>query len=132
MGREIKRVALDFSAPLGETWEGYINPHGEHSRPCPFCEGSGYNPAVKQLSEDRARLLEENADLRRQLEEARAALTQHTQWVRELHELMDQIGAAEDTHIVTRVRRRMNEAQLPSPEGEVQIDLDYELTERRH
>lgn len=32
MGREIKRVALDFNWPMSKTWEGYINPHW---RPCP-------------------------------------------------------------------------------------------------
>jgi len=32
MGREIKRVVLDFDGKWGEVWEGYLNPHG---RPCP-------------------------------------------------------------------------------------------------
>lgn len=32
MGRELKRVPLDFDAPLNEIWKGYINPH---FKPCP-------------------------------------------------------------------------------------------------
>jgi len=32
MGRELKRVPVDFSWPLNKIWQGYINPH---SKPCP-------------------------------------------------------------------------------------------------
>lgn len=35
MGRELRRVPLDFSWPLNKTWEGYLNPH---ARKCPDCE----------------------------------------------------------------------------------------------
>jgi hypothetical protein len=35
MGREIKRVALDFDWPLDEIWHGYLNPHYAESRECP-------------------------------------------------------------------------------------------------
>ena len=38
MGREMRRVPLDFDAPLGQVWEGYVNPH---SRRCDVCEGHG-------------------------------------------------------------------------------------------
>jgi len=38
MGRELKRVALDFEHPLHERWPGYLNPHYIH---CPECDGSG-------------------------------------------------------------------------------------------
>jgi hypothetical protein len=34
MGRELKRVPLDFDWPIGKVWEGYLNPH---SRKCPDC-----------------------------------------------------------------------------------------------
>lgn len=52
MGREIKRVALDFDWPLGHVWKGFLNPHYEHAQDCPFCKGSGMNPQTKQIDED--------------------------------------------------------------------------------
>jgi hypothetical protein len=45
MGREIKRVAMDFSWPPGKTWEGYLNPH---HRKCPDCD-HGQTPAGEML-----------------------------------------------------------------------------------
>jgi len=41
MGRELKRVSLDFDWPIGERWKGYVNPHYEK---CPHCE-RGYTQA---------------------------------------------------------------------------------------
>lgn len=35
MGREIKRVALDFKPEIGKVWEGFLNPHYRH---CPHCK----------------------------------------------------------------------------------------------
>jgi len=32
MGRELKRVSLDFNWPLNKVWDGYLNPH---HKPCP-------------------------------------------------------------------------------------------------
>jgi hypothetical protein len=52
MGREVRRVPLDFAHPLNEVWPGYINPHFQHRRNCPFCDGSGHNPATKQIADD--------------------------------------------------------------------------------
>lgn len=51
MGREIKRVPLDFDWPLRKTWEGFVNPHYDHRRSCPFCDGSGYNAGTKLISD---------------------------------------------------------------------------------
>lgn len=34
MGREIKRVALDFEPEIGKVWHGFLNPH---YRACPHC-----------------------------------------------------------------------------------------------
>lgn len=45
MGRELKRVPLDFDWPKGKIWEGYINPHYHK---CPDCE-RGYSPAGEWL-----------------------------------------------------------------------------------
>jgi hypothetical protein len=49
MGREVKRVPLDFDWPLKQTWKGYINPHYECSSTCGDCEGSGYSFIARQI-----------------------------------------------------------------------------------
>ena len=49
MGRELKRVPLDFDWPLKKVYEGFLNPY--FSKNCPFCEGSGESPASKILSD---------------------------------------------------------------------------------
>src|ERR1700677_1027529 len=50
MGREVKRVALDFNWPLNKVWEGFIN-----NRPgpieCKACAGAGSSPTAKKLSD---------------------------------------------------------------------------------
>jgi len=39
MGREVRRVPLDFDWPLNKVWEGFLNPH---YKKCPHCaEGTG-------------------------------------------------------------------------------------------
>ena len=50
MGREIKRVAIDFNYPLGVVWKGFINPYD--SQKCSLCDGSGLNPETKQIEDD--------------------------------------------------------------------------------
>lgn len=49
MGREIKRVALDFAFPPGETWTGYLCPHYRERVTCPTCGGDGRSAACKLL-----------------------------------------------------------------------------------
>lgn len=52
MGHRImKRVPLDFPAPLNRVWEGFINPYPGPLE-CNLCKGSGYNTATNQISED--------------------------------------------------------------------------------
>lgn len=48
MGREIKRVALDFDHPVGETWGGYVNPHWAE---CEACNGRGSTMARLRLQD---------------------------------------------------------------------------------
>lgn len=48
MGREIKRVALDFDWPLKKVWEGYLNPHYKE---CESCKGTGSTTAMQRLED---------------------------------------------------------------------------------
>lgn len=47
MGRELKRVPMDFDWPLGEIWHGYLNPH---YRECPHCD-NGYTTGGRYLNQ---------------------------------------------------------------------------------
>ena len=47
MGRELKRVPMDFAWPLDTVWGGYLNPYWKQSAPCPACDGSGYSPEAR-------------------------------------------------------------------------------------
>lgn len=47
MGRQLKRVALDFDYPLNKTWEGFLNPY---YKKCPHCE-NGVTKARERLSD---------------------------------------------------------------------------------
>lgn len=49
MGRKLMRVPLDFSWPLNKRWQGYLSPfRGDE---CDECDGSGYGPKVRPISE---------------------------------------------------------------------------------
>lgn len=51
MGREIKRVPLDFDWPWAESrkpWKGYLSPDKFREEPCPDCE-NGYAPHAAHL-----------------------------------------------------------------------------------
>jgi hypothetical protein len=43
MGRQLKRVSLDFKFEMGEVWEGYLNPYYKHITQCEDCGGSCYS-----------------------------------------------------------------------------------------
>lgn len=45
MGREIKRVALDFDWPLDTRWRGFLPPD-DGTEECPDCHMPGYNHSV--------------------------------------------------------------------------------------
>lgn len=51
MSRTLKRVPLEFSWPLREVWEGYLNPFVQHSKPCQACAGSGMTAEAKFLDD---------------------------------------------------------------------------------
>jgi hypothetical protein len=50
MGRELKRVPLDFDWPINKAWEGYINPYNIPE--CHYCNGTGYNKETEKLYHD--------------------------------------------------------------------------------
>jgi hypothetical protein len=49
MGREIRRVPVDFAWPLNKTWPGFINPLHTAVK-CGACEGSGASPESRRLT----------------------------------------------------------------------------------
>lgn len=50
MGRELKRVPLDFDWPLQKVWSGFRNPlHCAIN--CAACDGSGYSPEAKRMKD---------------------------------------------------------------------------------
>ena len=51
MGREIRRVPLDFDWKLNEIWKGFVNPYTGYSHTCDDCGGTGLNPATRELYE---------------------------------------------------------------------------------
>lgn len=51
MGREVKRVPLDFDLPIRQHWSGYVMPQELCSETCAACSGTGYNPATRVLAD---------------------------------------------------------------------------------
>lgn len=49
MGREVKRVPLDFDQPLNEVWPGFLMPDSLREKTCETCDGSGYSGHAKRL-----------------------------------------------------------------------------------
>lgn len=50
MGRELKRVPIDFQWTIDELWCGYVNPHKVHK--CKDCDGSGYSKDYEILADE--------------------------------------------------------------------------------
>lgn len=48
MGREIRRVPLDFDWPLNKVWHGFLRPDGLRENKCPDCQ-NGYSPHAQYL-----------------------------------------------------------------------------------
>lgn len=49
MGREIKRVPMDFDWALDKVWESYLLPPNLHEQDCAHCEGRGYSGVARAL-----------------------------------------------------------------------------------
>lgn len=50
MGRQLRRVPLDFNWPVNQRWKGFINPHYKNAKDCEECGGSGYSPQALILA----------------------------------------------------------------------------------
>lgn len=51
MGREVRRVPLDFNWPLRKVWQGFLTPDNLCEPQCPACAGTGYSPEAKRLQD---------------------------------------------------------------------------------
>lgn len=49
MGRQIRRVAMDFSWPQNTVYSGYVMPDSLQPTTCPACDGDGASPLAKSL-----------------------------------------------------------------------------------
>lgn len=49
MGREVRRVPLNFDWPLNKVWGGFLLPDNLHERPCDACGGTGYSDHARAL-----------------------------------------------------------------------------------
>jgi len=52
MGREVKRVALNFEWPIDKNWAGYMNPWYAFRQNCSACDGSGYSPQANRMRDE--------------------------------------------------------------------------------
>lgn len=50
MGRQLKRVPMDFDWEVGKIWSGFINPHPRHD--CNHCEGMGWSKEYNELEDE--------------------------------------------------------------------------------
>jgi hypothetical protein len=50
MGRQIKRVPLDFDWPLHKVWKGFVMPESLHLATCPDCDGEGYSVEARAIA----------------------------------------------------------------------------------
>jgi hypothetical protein len=51
MGREVRRVPVDFNWPLRQRWTGFVNPYYKHNHECSECRGSGYSPQAEAFQQ---------------------------------------------------------------------------------
>lgn len=66
MGREVKRVPLNFEWPIGKVWEGYLLPDELDEQQCRSCGSRGSTPARQWVEQMAALCLLLNNDLRSQ------------------------------------------------------------------
>lgn len=66
MGREARRVPLDFDWPIGEVWEGYLMPDNLSPPECDDCDGTGTTSAHQWVAACASMILLLTDDLRAQ------------------------------------------------------------------
>lgn len=49
MGREVRRVPVDWDWPVGKTWEGFLMPEALGLPKCGTCDGRGYRPTAQWI-----------------------------------------------------------------------------------
>lgn len=49
MGRQVRRVALDFAWPMNKPYDGFMHPAELDPVQCPVCEGSSYSPEGREM-----------------------------------------------------------------------------------
>jgi hypothetical protein len=57
MGRELRRVPMDFDWPIGVIWKGFINPY--RAIDCTYCDKSGWNKETKLIFDSWYKLRDE-------------------------------------------------------------------------
>lgn len=51
MGRELRKVPMDFSWPVNKVWEGFRNPFYKYDHKCKECDGTGSSPRARELTD---------------------------------------------------------------------------------
>lgn len=51
MGREVKRVPVDFDWPINQPWSGFLTPERFHFPACSACNGTGYGREAKAIAD---------------------------------------------------------------------------------
>jgi hypothetical protein len=51
MGRQLRRVQLDFSWPQHKVWDGFVNHHYGNRIECEHCDETGSSPEARELSD---------------------------------------------------------------------------------
>jgi hypothetical protein len=51
MGRELKRVPMDFDWPIDKIWDGYLTPEEFRLPQCAACGGDGYTPEARAIAD---------------------------------------------------------------------------------
>lgn len=51
MSRDVRRVPVDFTWPIGKVWEGFVNGLPTGAVRCEACDGTGTSPEVRRLED---------------------------------------------------------------------------------
>lgn len=99
MGREARRVPLDFDWPIDEIWPGFLLPDELDETECSECGGDGYSPEAQAIA---------NTFYPHQIEWGNTEKANALAW-------HDKIGQKEVDHLIKRGRLR---TWVPGEDGE--------------